>query len=295
MKKLLAVILLITGLTANAQGSWNTAGGSAIAKSEYRSKALKGLIKGKLSSSASLIEDENGLHRFTDGETVTIIGYTKTGNHHYYAMYSDRAVGKFHVLMPTSSTFTNDRDIDFTKLPSYDDPGVELVLKKQSVIIDSIRAIERVEERKRVEESLTARIQEYKKNQPFVIDKISWSSNSAGGMYVSLDFFNCANQTVKYVTFQGYFLNAVGDKCRNEIGGSTIWKARGVGPIGPCPTTVDNHYERLQKCKASYNFDEITFYTRSADTFRLSSVTVQYMNGKTITLNGANLNKHVRY
>ena len=71
MKKLLAVILLITGLTANAQGSWNTAGGSAIAKSEYRSKALKGLIKGKLSSSASLIEDENGLHRFTDGETVT--------------------------------------------------------------------------------------------------------------------------------------------------------------------------------------------------------------------------------
>lgn len=72
MKKLFAIaFLLFAVLTANAQGSWNTAGGSAIAKSEYRSKALKGLIKGKLSSSASLIEDENGLHRFTDGETVT--------------------------------------------------------------------------------------------------------------------------------------------------------------------------------------------------------------------------------
>ena len=274
MKELLTVILMMVSLTISAQGAWNTAGGSAPAKAEYRAKALKGLIKGKLSSSARLIEDENGLHRFTDGEIVTIIGFTKTGNHHYYAMYSDRTVGKFHVLMPTSSTFTNDREIDFTKLPSYDDPEVDSVLKKQSVIIDSIRAIERVEEQKSVEESLIARIQEYKKNQPFIIDEISWSSNSAGGMYVSLDFFNCASQTVKYVTFQGYFLNAVGDKCRNEIGGSTIWKARGVGPIGACPTTVDNHYERLQKCKTSYNFDELTFYTRSADTFRLSSVTV---------------------
>ena len=132
MKKLLAVMLLMAGITANAQGTWTKSGGSVAEKAEYRAKALKGLIKGKLSSSARLIEDENGLHRFTDGETVTIIGFTKTGNHHYYAMYSDRAVGKFHVLMPTSSTFTNDRDIDFTKLPSYDDPEVELVLKKQS-------------------------------------------------------------------------------------------------------------------------------------------------------------------
>ena len=295
MKKLLTVILLMAGVAANAQSTLNTAGGSAAANTEYRAKALKGQIKGKLSRYASLIEDENGLHRFTDGEIVTIIGYTKIGNHHYYAMYSDKAIGKFNYHLPPSYTFTNDRDIEFSKLPSYDDPEVELVLKKQSVIIDSLRAIERVEENKRVEESLTARIQEYKKNQPFIIDNISWSSNSAGGMYVSLDFMNCTNLAIKYVTFQGYFLNTVGDKCRNEIGGSTIWKARGVGPIGPCPTTVDNHYERLQKCKASYDFDELTFYTRSADSFWLSSVTVEYKNGRKIILSGANLNKHVRY
>ena len=112
---------------------------------------------------------------------------------------------------------------------------------------------------------------------------------------MSLDITNCANQTIKYVTFQGYFLNAVGDKCRNEIGGSTIWKVRGVGPIGPSPTTIDNNYERIQKCKASYDFDDLTFYSRSANTFRLSSVTVEYTNGRKLTLSGANLDKHVRY
>ena len=95
--------------------------------------------------------------------------------------------------------------------------------------------------------------------------------------------------------FEGYFINAVGDRCRNEIGGSTTWKARGVGPIGPCPTTADNYYDRVKKCDASYNFDNLTFYTRVAHTFRLSSVTVEYTNGKNITLSGANLNKHVRY
>lgn len=266
------------------------------AKALYRSKALMGQIIGNLSFSGRWqLEDENGLHRLCDEDSVSIIGHTQSGNRHYYAVYSDEVVGIFHSTISTSSTFINYRDIDFKKLPSYDDPEVEIILKRQSVVADSVRAIRRVEEDKEIKESIARRIQEYKENQPFIIDEISWSSNSAGGMYVSLDFFNCTNQTIKYVTFQGYFINAVGDKCRNEIGGSTIWKAGGVGPIGPCPTTIDNHYERIQKCKASYDFDELTFYTRTANTFRLSSVTVQYINGKTITLSGANLNKHVKY
>ncbi|MDE6013114.1 MAG: hypothetical protein K2G91_10360 [Prevotella sp.] len=172
---------------------------------------------------------------------------------------------------------------------------MKVVLKRQSAIVDSILAIRRIERNKNISESLTKRIQKYKENQPFIIDEIFWSSNSVGGLYVSLDFQNCTNLTVKYVTFQGYFLNAVGDKCRNEIEGSTIWKARAVGLIGPCPTTIDNHYERLQKCKMSYDFDNPTFYSKIANTFRLSTVTVEYTNGKKIALSGANLNKHVKY
>lgn len=268
----------------------------AEAKAQYRVKALNGQIKGKLSFNGSWnLEDENGLHRLRDESTVSIVGYSQVGNSQYYAVYSDGVVGLFHSTLPTYQTFENYKDIEFNNLPSDSDPQVLLVLKKQSVIVDSIRAIERVEEDRKTKETIVKRIQEYKENQPFIIDKISWSSNSVGGIYVSLNIINCANQTIKYVTFQGYFLNAVGDKCRNEIGGSTIWKARGVGPIGPSPTTIDNNYERIQKCNANYDFDDITFYSMSANTFRLSSVTVEYTNGRKITLSGANLNKHVRY
>lgn len=268
----------------------------AEVKAQYRVKALNGQVKGKLSFTGRWkLEDENGLHRLCDEGIVSIVGYSKVGNLHYYAVYSDEVVGSFHSTLPTHQTFDNYKDIEFNNLPSDSDPKVLLVLKEQSVIVDSLRAIERVEENRKTEEIIVKRIQEYKKKQPFIIDEISWSSNSVGGIYVSLDITNCANQTIKYVTFQGYFLNAVGDKCRNEIGGSTIWKVRGVGPIGPSPTTIDNNYERIQKCKASYDFDDLTFYSRSANTFRLSSVTVEYTNGRKLTLSGANLDKHVRY
>jgi hypothetical protein len=268
----------------------------AEVKAQYRVKALNGQVKGKLSFTGRWkLEDENGLHRLCDEGIVSIIGYSKVGNLHYYAVYSDEVVGSFHSTLPTHQTFDNYKDIEFNNLPSDSDPKVLLVLKEQSVIVDSLRAIESVEEDRKTEETIVKRIQEYKENQPFIIDEISWSSNSVGGIYVSLNITNCANQTIKYVTFQGYFLNAVGDKCRNEIGGSTIWKVRGVGPIGPSPTTIDNNYERIQKCKASYDFDDLTFYSRSANTFRLSSVTVEYTNGRKLTLSGANLDKHVRY
>ena len=106
---------------------------------------------------------------------------------------------------------------------------------------------------------------------------------------------NCSTETIKYISFQGYFTNAVGDKCYNEIGGGTVWKAKGVGPIGPRPTSIDNYDERYGRNEGSYDFDNLTFYSRTADSFHMSSVTIQYMSGKTITLSGQNLKKHIRY
>lgn len=180
-------------------------------------------------------------------------------------------------------------------LPPYNDPEVISVIREKFAIVDSINEIKRLESLKGLNDFITGRIDVYKKNNPFVISDISWTANSVGGIEVSLSFTNCTGQAIKYVTFQGYFINAVGDKCRNEIDGSTIWKARGVGPIGSCPTTADNYYERYRNCEASYDFDNLTFYPRVGDSFRLSTVTVEYTNGRKMTLSGANLNKHVRY
>ena len=213
----------------------------------------------------------------------------------FYTLYSDSNYGVFRSSSPLSSTFQNAGEIDFRKLPDYDDPEVKLLIQKQSVIVDSVMQIRLAEAERNLAESQIRLIEKYKKLSPFIISDITWDTNSAGGIKVSMTITNCSQQTIKYVTFQGYFKNAVGDKCQNEIGGGTIWRARGVGPIGPCPSNIENCRERMYDCKGSYDFDNLTFYSRVADTFILSSVSIQYMNGKTITLSGTNLDKHVLY
>lgn len=266
----------------------------AEAKVEYRRKALNCGIKGIMTG---LSPDPIGeiRARFLKGDTIRIIGYSKIGEEHYFALYSDALVGTFRHSWGPKSTFKNSDDIDFELLPPYNDPEVVSFIQKKAAIVDSLNEIKRLESLKGLNEFITGRIETFKKNSPFIISDISWSANSVGGIEVSLSITNCTGQTIKYVTFQGYFINAVGDKCRNDIGGNTIWKARGVGPIGPCPTTADNYYDRKNNCGAIYSFDDLTFYTRVARTFRLSSVTVEYTNGRKMTLSGANLNKHVIY
>lgn len=50
----------------------------------------------------------------------------------------------------------------------------------------------------------------------------------------------------------------------------------------------------MRSCSVEYYFDKPTFYSRIADTFILSSVSIQYMNGKT-TLSGERYHKHISY
>ena len=266
----------------------------AEAKVEYRRKALNCEIKGIMTGfSPDPMGDIRA--RYLKGDTTMIIGYSKIGDEHYFALYSDALVGTFKHSWEPKSTFKNSDEIEFDLLPAYNDPEVVSFIQKKAAIVDSLNEIKRLESLKGLNEFITGHIGTYKKNSPFIISDISWSANSVGGIEVSLSITNCTGQTIKYITFQGYFINAVGDKCRNDISGSTTWKARGVGPIGPCPTTADNYYDRKNNCGARYSFDDLTFYTRVAHTFRLSSVTVEYTSGRKITLSGANLNKHVKY
>ena len=180
-------------------------------------------------------------------------------------------------------------------MPSVEDPEVISIIETKRSEADSIQAIKNSRLIEELNESKQNLINVLQKKAPVVVELDSWSSNSVGGIELSLNVTNCSNQTIKYITFQGYFLNSVGDKCRNEIGGGTVWKARGVGPIGPKPTTIDNFDERWEDCKASYTFDNTSFYSRVADTFFFSSITIQYMNGKTVTLSGKNLDSHIIY
>ena len=264
-------------------------------KAQYRSKVLKGEIKGVLYKGDELESVEDGTRPLENNDTVSVLGYSKLGLLHYFALYSDACIGVFRSTKNPSILFKEETDIDFENLPSYDDPEVKYVLKEKKPEVDSVGAIRKAKLIKEYEDVAISLINEYKKNEPFIVEVAYWSANSVGGIEVGLNITNCSTNTIKYVTFQGYFNNAVGDKCYNEIGGGTVWKAKGVGPIGPRPSTIDNCTERMYDCKGSYKFDNMKFYSRIADTFHLSSVSVEYTNGKTITLSGERLQKHVKY
>ena len=263
-------------------------------KAEYKKKALAGEIKGIISY-PYLTSDNGSEVPFNIGDTVSVVGYSIKNRKCYYALYSNKGVGFYNSSSPESSSFSNYNNIDFELLPPYDDPDVKAEIKKQSIIVDSIRKIENEKLLKELIEAKQDLIALYKQNEPVIVKLDSWNSNSVGGIEVSISVTNCSSQTIKYITFQGYFTNAVGDKCHNEIGGGVTWKGRGVGPIGPRPTTLENFDERIENNKGSYTFDNLTFYSRTAQYFHFSSLTIQYMNGKTITISGANLEKHVRY
>ena len=112
----------------------------------------------------------------------------------------------------------------------------------------------------------------------------------AGGNEVTIKFTNCGSLKIKYVYFTGYFLNAVGDKCRDEVSGSTVWKYTGVGPVSRIPNTPDRFGSYIK-----YFHSDPLFYSKNARKFRLSSVTIEYMNGKKTVLSGSELDDRVDY
>ena len=257
-------------------------------KINYKNKALNGEFKGCLAINASNLTNNVGKKSpFVKNDTITILGYSKGGNNNYYAIYSDKGAGVYKELLAPSLLFHYEDELDFNYLPPVDDPDVKLLLDSIQISITR-KSLEELENSKRY------LIATYKEHEPVIVQLNSMSSNSVGGITLGINVINCSTQTIKYITIQGYFTNAVGDKCRNDIDGSFTWKGKGVGPIGPRPTDLDNFYERYSQNETTYTFDDLTFYSRVAESFHFSSVSIQYMNGKTITLSGSSLKKHVK-
>ena len=261
-------------------------------KKKYYADALNGKIKGVIST-FSLYDGNNKKSPFEHGETVSVVGHSYIDNKNYFALYSPNGAGVYSSAY--NDIFKGKDAVKLALLPSAFSDEVSSVIARQKAIADSLNAIKLDSLSKKLNEAREKLITLYKEGSPVLITDISWSSNSVGKITVDLNVKNCSLETIKYISFQGYFTNAVGDKCYNEIGGGSVWKARGIGPIGPMPTTLENYETRHATFEGSYEFDNTAFYSRTADTFYMSSVTIQYMNGKTVTLSGQNLKKHLSY
>lgn len=255
---------------------------------KYRAIASCGLY-GKLYEHEGIV-DKN--------DTITIIGYKEVkdilGTTSYYAVVNNKAAGVFDALTDKQLSVI---DIPLFYLPSTDDPQVKSVIERERKRIrDKEQALaekareERIARQKSIEEQRMANL---KLMDPAYIEVKGWNMNSVGGIAVNVTFTNCDRfHSIKYVYFQGYFLNAVGDKCKNSVNGSTVWKYTGVGPINPFPSKPGQYGKSYI---ANFCFDDPLFYAKTAHTFRLSSVTIEYTNGKKKVLTGDELDFRVDY
>lgn len=186
-------------------------------------------------------------------------------------------------------------------LPSTDDPQVKTFIAKEKQVMKERKAAEKqaFEEkaRKQREEKEAQRkaleeqeFEDLKLMDPAYMEVKKIKMDNAGGNEVTIKFTNCSSLKIKYVYFTGYFLNAVGDKCRDEITGSTVWKYTGVGPVSQIPNTPDRFGSYIK-----YFHSDPLFYSKNAQKFRLSSVTIEYMNGKKTVLSGEELDDRVDY
>lgn len=130
------------------------------------------------------------------------------------------------------------------------------------------------------------------KGSPVAINMVYWDSNSVGGITAKFEVFNLSKKTIKYVAITGYFKNAVGDRVYNQIGSGSTYTVRGIGPIGPAPTSVDE-IDLFSDAVGTYEFDDCFFYSKTANTIEVSSVKLTYTDGSTQTVSGKILEKHL--
>lgn len=101
-----------------------------------------------------------------------------------------------------------------------------------------------------------------------VQERVYDTSEHTEGTGFEITFVNTSKKTLKYVTFKVVGINAVGDPVKGR--GGIVQTLRGIGPIDPDET-------------AGYEKDYMWF-TDVVESARLSSITLEYMDGTKRTI-----------
>lgn len=145
---------------------------------------------------------------------------------------------------------------------------------------DSLAAIDAAEN-KRLDSLKRAKRIDLLKNT-IKIKKVYLSSpNSAGGVDAYLVWKNVSNKTIKYLSWRGYPLNAVGDPVSCEVRRTIEGGGKVTGPIKPGATYGYGTYW------------DCLWYNYSAKKLVLTGIYIEYMDGSSIKINKNEL-KYVR-
>ena len=106
---------------------------------------------------------------------------------------------------------------------------------------------------------------------PLPITYCSFSLNSAGGVEPEIFVYNNSNKKIKYLYFNVYLVNGVGDRVRCSITGDSIFTIISSGP-----------YDTKKVHKLSWY---PIMYNYAATYMHISSIEIEYMDGTKKTIN----------
>lgn len=106
-----------------------------------------------------------------------------------------------------------------------------------------------------------------------------WDVDSAGGVEPHAWIVNAnPNTSIKYVTMTIRMFNAVGDAVRSSIGNQGSFSIRFTGPLANDEGPKQAHWDPVG-------------YNHSAKCLQMESVSIEFMNGKSVRFSGKSLRK----
>lgn len=142
--------------------------------------------------------------------------------------------------------------------------AIALQKAKENAIKDSIWRVERIQTLKKSVKITTARLS---------------SPNSAAGCSATVYYKNVSNKTIKYFTWVGYCINAVGDRVQCEIRGDDVYRGRDTGPVRPG--------------KSGGGTWDCIIYNWSAKKLIITAVEIEYTDGSYLNISQNEL-KYIR-
>lgn len=94
--------------------------------------------------------------------------------------------------------------------------------------------------------------------------------NSAGGVDAVFYYINRSDKTIKYLTWTGYAINAVGDMIACEVRDTYSFRGKDTGPVKPGMT--------------GGGYWECAWYNWSAKKLNITQIEIEYMDGTTETI-----------
>ena len=112
-----------------------------------------------------------------------------------------------------------------------------------------------------------------KEDVPSILDieAVYYDVNSVNGIDIYTYFTNKTSKTIKYITWEIEFYNAVQDILKSEIGGRTSAVLKATGPINPGTTSQKMYWDAC-------------FYSPGVAYVHIKQIIIEYTDGSKITL-----------